>query len=476
MRNRLLREDDWRFAFRSVADPRGGLLILERPDGAALRRAGSALPAGGAVLCRWRRPLPGGARRVRRALQGAGFEEIRLHWAWPPPHRASPHFWLPLDTPAAAAHLFRIRPAGNRRQAALRRLWRLAARIGVLTPTSATARKPGPRTVGEEEIESQLRGTLGDGARNRSWLLLTGGGRSINKVVGLPFEPGQETPGVAVKFARLGDAEAGLEREARVLAEVARTHPTLGGIPRVLATGRRAGRLAVAETAIHGKPLLGDLTAESFPRLAGAVTEWLLGLADGGRSPGEAEWRARLIEGPLAEFERSFAAAGGGELAGRARALLDDLPDLPAVPEHRDCSPWNVVLGTAEEPALLDWESAEPNGLPGMDLAYFLANAAFVLEGALESGRTRQAYDRLLDPASATGAVFASCASRYCERLSLSAASFARLRLLCWIVHARSDHRHLEMAAGRPPGAAALSSSLYLDLLREDLTRQESGR
>jgi hypothetical protein len=198
------------------------------------------------------------------------------------------------------------------------------------------------------------------------------------------------------------------------------------------------------------------------------VTEWLVALAEG--SPAATgDWKARLLAGPLAEFERNFGDVASPGTVAAARMLLGELDRLPQVCEHRDCSPWNVILGDGGAPALLDWESAEPLGLPGLDLAYFLANAAFVLEGALESGGTRESYARLLDPSTPLGAVAASCGEDYRARLGLSPRTFAALRVLCWIVHSRSDYRHLEIEAAGAPAPGRLRDSIYLGLLEEEL-------
>lgn len=474
--NAQLRRLDWRFLLRLPEEPGDAdLVVLERAGRSELAGALAALRPGGEVRCEWRLPLPGGARRARRALERAGFEDVRVHWAWPAARNASPQFWIPLDEPAAATHLFRMRPPANRRQAMARRLWRIAASLGVLAPLSVIGRKPGGGSPGDDEIEMLLDRLPGDGGSSRAWLLLTGGGRSINKVVGLPFGPAGRAPRRVVKFARVAEADAGLEREASALRTIEAEHPALPGVPRLLASGRRVGRLAIAETAIDGRPLLPALTPRTFPELAMKLTEWLICLAGNGTPRPRSEWWERLVATPLEGFEQRFAPIVGTAAVARAHQLLDLLPDLPLICEHRDCSPWNVLLTPGGEPALLDWESAEPHGLPGLDLIYFLANAAFVIEGALESGRTWEAYSRLLDPASPTGEVFARCVSRYCDRLDISPETLAHLRLLCWIVHSRSDYRHLEMNTNGPPDPDALRDSLYCGLLREDLDRWEGA-
>lgn len=469
-RNAQLRRLDWRFLLRLPDRPGGtNLVTLERAGHAELVEALATLHPGGEVRCERRLAMPGAERRARRLLERVGFEDVRVHWAWPPARRASPQFWLPLDEPEAAAHLFRLRPPANRRQVAMRRLWRIATRIGILAPLSVIGRKPGGGSPSGDEIETLLDELAGERGSHRAWLLLTGGGRSINKVVGLPFEAGAQAPRCVVKFARVAEAEAGLEREASVLREIEVECPSLAGIPRLLGSGRRSGRLAIAETAIDGKPLLPALTPRTFPELALKLTDWLIQLAGSDSPRPRSEWLPRLVAEPLDGFEKRFAPVAGADAAAQTREQLDRLPDLPLVCEHRDCSPWNVLLSASGEPALLDWESAEPQGLPGLDLVYFLANAAFVIEGALESGRTREAYARLLDPTSPTGQVFARCGSRYCDRLGIAPETLARLRSLCWIVHSHSDYRHLEMDTNAPPEPSALRGSLYLGLLQEDL-------
>jgi Phosphotransferase enzyme family len=474
-RNAELRRLDWRFLLRLPDQPGDvDLVALRRAGRAELAGALAFLRPGGEVRCEWRLAVPGAARRARRALERAGFEDVRVHWAWPPARR-TPQFWIPLDEPAAAAHLFGMRPPANRRGAVARRLWRIAASIGVLTPLSVIGRKPGGGSPGGDEIEALLDGLPGDPGSHRAWLLLTGGGRSINKVVGLPFEAAGQAPRYVVKFARVAEAEAGLEREASMLRTIEAERPALPGVPHLLASGRRVGRLAIAETAIDGRPLLSALTPRTFPELAMKLNEWLISLAGNEKPRPRSEWWARLMTAPLEGFEQRFAPVAEAGTPARARELLERLPDLPLVCEHRDCSPWNVLLTANGEPALLDWESAEPHGLPGLDLVYFLANAAFVIEGALESGRTLEAYARLLDPTSSTGQVFARCVSLYCDRLHLTPETLAHLRSLCWIVHSRSDYSHLEMDTNAPPDPNALRSSLYLGLLQEDLHRWEDA-
>jgi hypothetical protein len=483
LRNSLLRRVDWRFLLSqsrrprtldlsSGRDSRAVALIAEpvgrdgsgadlaatgfpRPEavGAAVR----ALRPGGEIVCLWRLPLPWRVRRARARLEDAGFGDVRLYFAGPLPHRA-PQFWLPLESSVATAHLLAQRPLRSRFQALLRALWGPLRRLGLVTPLCAIGRLPGGDGEGAEGGADPV-------------LLLTGGGRSLNKVVALPFPAGAAEPAEVVKFARTPEADAALDREAAALRTLAEEHPGVPGVPRLLARERRAGRRALAESAVRGQPLIATLTPRTFPLLARDVTGWLAGLVEDGEPRPASEWFQRLVDEPLDAIERDFGAVVEAATFTRLRARLRDLGPLPRACEHRDCSPWNVVVGEDGSPGLLDWESAEPHGLPGLDLAYFLANSAFVLDGAIETGRTRESYRRLLDPATPFGSEAASRVTEYCDRVGLGPAAFARLRTLAWVVHAHSDHLHREMAAAGPPSAEALRTAPYLGLVEAELER-----
>lgn len=491
--NALLRRVDWRFLCELpeqplIADLSAGrdsraLTLVGRgapvpgaadvavtgfPTRLALGAARDAVRRGGEVVCLWRVPRLGGPRRAAARLRRAGLLDVRVLWAGPD-RRHSPQFWLPLGAPAATEHLLATRPARSRRQRLQRALFRLAVKVGLLAPVCAIGRVPGAaEDPGADRLASVLPAEV-------PVLLLTSGRRSINKVAALPFAADRGRPAAVVKFARVAAADEALDREAAALERVEREHPLVEGVPRVLARSRRWGRRALAESALHGKPLIEDLSRERFAGHGERVGEWLEGLV--GEQPLALDaWRGRLVEEPLAAFEREFGAVAGAGAVSRARQLLGELGPLPAACEHRDCSPWNLLLTAEGGLGLLDWESAEPDGLPALDLVYFLANAAFVIDGALESGETRATYRRLLDPAGAAGAAFAACTARYCERTGVPPGALPALRLLCWIVHCRSDYRHLEMAAAGRPSVEALGGSAFLGLVEEELAWAEGKR
>jgi glycosyltransferase involved in cell wall biosynthesis len=404
------------------------------------------------LLAHWRLPRPGGIGRARRRAEAAGYADVRAYWAGPLPHRL-PQFWLPLEVEEATDYLLATRAPRSLAARLLRHVWCLLRSAGLLAPIYVVGRRQG----GGDEGSLPL-------AASCQLLLLTTGHRSINKAVGLAFEGESEKPAKAAKFARVPEAEPGLEREAAVLHRLQEERPDLAGIPRLIGQGSRDGRLAVVQEAVAGESLLDTLTPDNFEAVAMEVTRLLVELARGPQRRPDPDWRPRLVDEPLRWFDQHF------QPSSEARSLLAGLGALPPTIEHRDCSPWNVLMTPAGAPVLLDWESAEPEGLPGIDLVYFLANCAFVLDGALESGRTRETYARLLDPTMPHGRVAARAIAEYTAALGISAEDFRRLRLLCWIVHSRSDYRHLQLEYGGAPPQEALGRSIFAGLVDEELS------
>jgi hypothetical protein len=496
-RNRALRRVDWRYLLpnphpaqsvcfadrplasavelisahvadiQSVASASCDLAVATDPSLHTLRLACDALDSGGTCYTEWRSPLAGGARGVRRRLELAGFEDVACYWPWSDPARAATQFWVPLDAPGALHYFVSSRP-GTRSKLlrywyrARRAIWQLALGANVLFPICAVARKP---RSGEQSADCSKQAS----ARS-SLLLLSGGPRSTSKVVALTFEEPDPQPRLAIKYARVPEAAEGLAREAATLQAVERMRAGgVAGVPQVRFFHEQAGLCAVGETAVTGRPLLALLQPNTFRSLALQATDWLARFAGRPRPVARASWWPRLVGPALTDFSDAFGEAIDSRLWQATLARLGALGDLPLVCEQRDFSPWNVLVAGDGTLVILDWESAELQGLPALDLIYFLTYLAFFHDGAIRSGRYREAYRAALNPASATGAVMAECLERYAGQVGISCAALQPLRLLAWLIHARSEYRRLVADAGRQPDSAALASSLFRSLWEEEI-------
>jgi hypothetical protein len=152
-----------------------------------------------------------------------------------------------------------------------------------------------------------------------------------------------------------------------------------------------------------------------------------------------------------------------------ARALFAGVPDLTSAFELRDCSPWNLLVAPDGGLGLLDWEGAEAQGTPLADLTYFLAYAAFFVEGTMHTGREPGSYRRMLDHGTPSGTIHAESVARYCAATGLAPDAVPALRLFCWLSHARTAEA---LRSSGPSGPTArFDADLFLALAREELRR-----
>ncbi len=479
--NRIMRRADWRFLLpdprpaRSVcfakdmlaqavaaisdrvidpaAHPVGDcdLAVALNPARQTLQAAWEALRPGGVCYTEWTSPLAGGPARIRRQLESIGFTESVCYWLWPRPDRNLTFYWLPVEAPHVVQYLLAHRTPG---QTPLSRIWgrllegvwRMGLSLRLLAPLSMIARKPPAEegTVLDLIRASWSSWSSAPAPLRLDWMLLTGGAKTINKVVGLVFAESEPSPRLIVKLARVGEAVAALDREAANLQAVRALRPDqVGGVPQVLFSHEWAGQTVLGENALSGRPLYTLLRQDTYRDLALKVTEWLANLA--GHSPpcARSEWWGRLVETTVAKFERSLGRALDPAKLQATRTMLASLGDLPIVCEQRDCSPWNIFIASDGDLVILDWESAEPRGLPILDLVYFLTYLNFFLDGAMDSRRFRESYRAALDPATFTGRVVAECQQRYLARVGLDPEVLRPLRLLTWLIHFQSESQEL---------------------------------
>jgi hypothetical protein len=450
------------------------LAVGEDPDPSMLARLYGALRPGGACYTEWH-SLAGGAGRVERALRSVGFSSVTCYRPWP--SAVAPLYWIPLGAPGAAAY---VRSRRRLRGGRLRRLIvgirqrtrnLLSGRRGA--PICAIASRPADATSDEPDFTAWLMRSwptwgLGPSPERLSMLLVTGGPRSVSKAVLLGFaEPGP-VPRIAIKAPRVDAAAAGVRREGAVLASLGERRP-VPGIPRLLFRREVEGVPLVGETALAGRPLEHLLGARSLRAWSLRVADWLAALAVGEQERSAAHWRDTIVEPALALFTDQFGRVADRGLLRESEGIVRAIGALPAVPEQRDFGPWNLLVMPEGDLGVLDWESADANGLPLLDLLYFLAYASFNVDRAHHRDARVSSYRRSLDASTPTGVVRRECVARYADALGLERGALGPLRVLLWMIHAPSDFRHAVADAGGLPPAPALAQSLFLALWAEEV-------
>jgi hypothetical protein len=423
------RSIDWRF---TLADPSPGRIVLSDgvPDEmrAALADAGwrsveaeadvalivhptsrslsTVLPAvrpGGAIHIswlgvprRWRAAGQSAPRMAADRLRDAGFDGLR--WYVLAPGSSGTEALVPLAD-ASALDLFLRRRRAPWRSRPTRMLAELCRRTGLLVrlaPAIALTaqRTAAPSVEGRDAATAHLSslaaaGTDVLGVRAfAAPLLLTPRFRASRHVVAIvpsPDMPGP--PATIVKMSRLADDGEVTRREAAALARIAQGPLELGdAAPHLIDVGAPWGMPTLVETAVAGRPLDPVTVRRDPDRAITSVGAWLERLAclSGSSSPAGPRLD-RLVGGPLADFGSGVASAGPDDRAVAAThdaiAALNGMT-LPVAFEHGDASHPNLFLRDDGSVAAVDWECAEPDGLPAHDLTTLLAYVAVARSGA----------------------------------------------------------------------------------------------
>jgi hypothetical protein len=453
------------------------LAVAEDPDAKILAQLFSTLRPGGACYTEWR-VGQGGVHLVDRQLREAGFAEVTCYRPWPAFPRL-PVYWIQLGASGAAAYVrSRLRLRGGRIRRLLTGLrdglWG-RGRGGYRATICAIAyRTPDPRRKDLDPVgwleHHWAEWGLGAIPARLSTVLVTGGPRTVSKVVLLAFAEPSPIPVIAIKAPRVDAATPGILRESDALATLTGpASPRVVGIPRLLFR-RELGRLTViGETAIAGRPLDSLLDRRSLPAWSMKVTDWLASLAKQRPTRPAAYWQERIVDPVLSRFIEHFGAVVDPGLLRESETMVRSIGSLPSVPEQRDFGPWNLLVTPAGQLAVLDWESAEVEGLPALDLLYYLAYACFNVDRAHDFESRVRSYRRSLDPSSLTGVVRGDSLSRYLDVLGIQAGALAPLRVLVWLIHAHSDFVHAASDAAGSPSAAALKRSLFLALWEKEV-------
>ena len=333
--------------------------------------------------------------------------------------------------------------------------------------------------------------------------------RASGHVVFLLLVPGQADPVLVAKLPRLAGRCSSLEQTAANLRAVQAGRP--GGwdsIPRVLAFEEYRERPILLSTALAGSALEPAVVRRDPKRACADVLAWLgelqcpqdagadvvhqRGQAPSpmtpnarkthpgevpvpvGEPPAENDWFERLVQRPLDLFGRAFA-HGGEEAACLARTaeLAEALREahLPLVFEHGDFSSPNILRLRDGRIGVVDWELAEPRGLPAQDAFFFLSYVAFALGKASNPKRYASAFHAAFFGKSAWARPYVL---DYARRVGLSPDLLSPLLVLCWIRYLTTLLRRIDEAveAGEPVSrqtADWLRGNRYYALWRHSL-------
>ena len=207
-----------------------------------------------------------------------------------------------------------------------------------------------------------------------SWLMVTPRFRASRHVVFLILDRATSEPALVVKVPRLSGHNRQVEREAANLRSAGAVYAE--GIPQVIACEPYGDRTILVETALQGEPMGPTMVRRRPAECCRRMLHWLRG---GEIVQNSDDWFERLIEQPLEQFASRFPLTAKEQRCLRAtREVIEPLrgSGIPLVLEHGDLSHPNLLMLPDGQIGVIDWELAQPRGLPAQDLFFFLTYVA----------------------------------------------------------------------------------------------------
>ncbi len=305
------------------------------------------------------------------------------------------------------------------------------------------------------------------------WALIATGDYSSRKVLFFLFPPDVQgetvQPEYLVKLTRAPQFNYRLENEVHALRTLQHVNvPGADVLPKIVFAGHHSGLAVAAQTVVPGEPFNRRTEGGSNCPYARAAVNWLidLGAATVSRKEATAADVARMLEplvDQLADIYR-LAPQHRAFLEKQIALLASSSQPFPLVFQHGDPGPWNVLVRPDGVPVFIDWEAAEPLGMPLWDIWYFWRSFS-VRVGRSRGKRNRlEAFRQEFLSASELSIRIVASVQRYCELVELPREWVAPLFYLCWV------HRALKEATRLP--SHRLEGGHYINLLRLCIDRR----
>lgn len=325
----------------------------------------------------------------------------------------------------------------------------------------------GPADV-RGDVPTYIRDIAADAGRDLAgwgWGVAARGDYDSQKVLVLLRPPSFTEPTGLVKVTRSEVHRGRLENEARALDRLAGLPGAADRAPTPWFAGEHAGRVILGASLMEGVTFTSRARWQrDCPHLADAAG-WLTELGAATATPVPAGVVADALLALLERYERTYRPTSGELAALRQRfeAVARISEPVPAVLQHGDPGIWNLLIDATGRTVFLDWEAAEPDGLPLWDLLYLVRSYA-VATSRRDGVRDRlEAASRHLLDASPLGEQIIDLVHGYVARVGLPAAAVEGLLYGCWV------HRSLKESTRLTPGR--LADGQFVRLIRRMLAR-----
>lgn len=330
-------------------------------------------------------------------------------------------------------------------------------------PAGGSGPRPGLLLRGDAEPPQRLPAYIRALARDSGhdldhhvWALAPPRGYPSQKVIFFARDGGGGVGDQVIKSTQQSRFNDRLENEYHALVALEeRGLSHAAALPRPMFLGQHAGLAVVGQTTIDGDPFRARSSAEPGCRWAmetiAALTRLGVGSAAKAAPVPAAEVAAILTDllGRYTEIHDP-PAAHRRFLSDRIDALGRSPDPLPSVFMHGDPTSLNLIVTPDDEVGFVDWENAEPDGMPLWDLYYFVQ--VYAAWSAARNGMryTPEVFRRQLLEPSDFRELLQDAVSAYRSSLGLSEEAADALFHTCWMYRAlRESRQHPRESVGR---------------------------
>lgn len=293
-----------------------------------------------------------------------------------------------------------------------------------------------------------------------SCLLRTPRFRASSHVLFFLFAPDRSEPILVAKTPRLPGDVTSIEREAMNLQALAAVgEHGIDGVPRVALYRDWHDTRLLIQTALPGCPMSPAFVRGQPEACLEATMDWVTNLHRSTRAfaTDRNHSMGATISETLYVLESTFSGSRSAmHLVQRTRDLLLPLVDfvLPRVFEHGDLSSPNILIDDHGKLGVVDWELADPAGVPTADVFFFLTYLAFAREDATQTHQHVEAFSKAFFGPRAWARRHVI---DYAQALRLPVQSLPHLFALCWARYLATLITRLhEVESGAPRDKTAL--------------------
>lgn len=450
------------------------LAVAVNPTEKILATINSSLKPGGFCYLEWQVNNFFHTSTIKNQLTSSGFDYIKLYLPMPTPDKIYTDIWIPIDSKGAVefAIVENLRAGTNNHIKHLAKImrylvWKIWPNLLIAYPYLLSSKRkytiasiaskciPTPRQTTRQHIHNNMIGNkINDGnlyqiidtTIKNEWqylglkskpdkisaLMLCNEG-SKDQIILYIFADEIRIPSLIVKIARTKDSIPVVSSEATNLESIQARFPNLEGIPRVLFCIDDGRLFAQARPYVNGVPFSGVVKERNRLELCLRVTSWLIRLARNTATDVPPDWRESLIDPVLSTLTPLFSSKLSRDQLQKTCQKVSSLNLSYLVCEHRDLSPWNIIIDHEGKIGVIDWEVARLNGLPAADLILFLTYVNYHFDKTWGKQNFSESYRNMLDISTPAGRIFNECMELYSSKLNISKSEIDSIRLLTWL-------------------------------------------